>query len=203
MTNLKVTYKKTQSLIPYAMNARSHSERQIAQLAASIKEFGFTNPILIDPSGTVVAGHGRLLAAEKLGLEKVPTISLANLTEAQIKAYVIADNNLALNSTWDDDKLMVELERLQEMNFNTDLLGWDELPSFVSTPDYNILGDHDVTDELAAMTNGVRKSIMIDFEPEDYEEAFELVRWWRQRDAYVGYMLLDFLRQEKRKHESH
>ena len=203
MTNLKVTYKKTQSLIPYAMNARSHSEQQIAQLAASIKEFGFTNPILVDPGGTVVAGHGRLMAAEKLGLEKVPTISLENLTEAQIKAYVIADNNLALNSTWDDDKLMVELERLQELNFNTDLLGWDELPTFVSTPDYSVLGEHDITAELAAMTNGVRKAIQIDFEPDHYEEAYDLIRWWRQRDAYVGYMLLEFLRQEKQKHESH
>ena len=123
---LEIKYTRTESLIPYANNSRTHSETQIKQVAASIKEFGFTNPILVDDSGGVIAGHGRLLAAELAGLDEVPTITLNGLTEAQKKAYVIADNQLAMNSSWDIDALKVEVERLVELDFNVDLVGFDD-----------------------------------------------------------------------------
>ena len=95
---LKIEYKKIDSLIPYARNSRTHSNEQISQIASSIKEFGWTNPILIDETGSIIAGHGRVLAASKLNFTEAPTITLAGLTEAQKRAYVIADNSLALNA---------------------------------------------------------------------------------------------------------
>lgn len=110
----EVTTVPTESLIPYANNARTHSPEQVAQIAASIKEFGFTNPILTDGENGIIAGHGRLMAARKLKLENVPVIELAHLSEAQKKALVIADNKLALNSAWDMDVLKVEIEALGE-----------------------------------------------------------------------------------------
>ena len=100
-------------LIPYAANSRTHSDAQVAQIAASIRQFGWTNPILIDGAGTIIAGHGRLLAARKLGMEEVPCIVLDHLTKAQQRALVIADNQLALNAGWDMDMLKAEIEDLQ------------------------------------------------------------------------------------------
>ena len=123
---LQIEYLPTEVLIPYVNNSRTHSDAQVTQVAASIKEFGFTNPILVDESNGIIAGHGRLMAAQKLGLDEVPTITLVGLTDAQRKAYVIADNQLALNSGWDLDTLKVEVERLTEMEFDIDLLGFDE-----------------------------------------------------------------------------
>ena len=123
---LQIEYLPTEVLIPYVNNSRTHSDAQVAQVAASIKEFGFTNPILVDESNGIIAGHGRLMAAQKLGLDEVPTITLAGLTDAQRKAYVIADNQLALNSGWDIDTLKVEVQRLTELDFNLDLLGFDD-----------------------------------------------------------------------------
>lgn len=115
----------TNSLVPYARNARTHSEAQVAQIAASIKEFGFTNPILTDGANGIIAGHGRLLAALKLGLDEVPVIELEYLTKAQKQAYIIADNKLALNAGWDDGMLMVEIKELEDCGFNLDLTGFD------------------------------------------------------------------------------
>jgi site-specific DNA-methyltransferase (adenine-specific) len=112
-------------LIPYAKNSRTHSPEQVGQIAASIKEFGFRNPILVD-NLTLIAGHGRLLAAQKLGLEKVPTIDCSDMTESQKKAYIIADNKLALNAGWDTAMLTIEMQELQEEGFNLDLLGFDD-----------------------------------------------------------------------------
>ena len=122
---LEVKYRKAVDLIPYINNSRTHSEEQINQVAASIKEFGFTNPILLDDSGGIIAGHGRLLAAKKLSLSEVPTITLSNLSEAQKKAYVIADNKLALNAGWDDEMLKLEITQLDEMEFDLKLIGFD------------------------------------------------------------------------------
>jgi len=116
---------ETDSLIPYVNNSRLHSDDQVLQIASSIKEFGFTNPILIDEDNGVIAGHGRIMAAKKLNLETVPCIVMAGLTEAQKKAYVIADNQLALNSDWDIDKLKLEVATLDDLDFNVDLLGFD------------------------------------------------------------------------------
>ena len=117
-------YKRTADLIPYINNSRNHSDEQVLQVASSIKEFGFTNPILIDEQSGIIAGHGRVMAAKKLGLDEVPCIILDGLTEAQKKAYVIADNQIALNSNWDLDTLRLEVETLQELNFDLDLLGF-------------------------------------------------------------------------------
>ena len=123
------------SLIPYARNSRTHSEEQVTQIAASIREFGFTNPVLIDSSGTIIAGHGRVMAAKKVGLSEVPCLRLQHLSPSQIRAYVIADNKLALNAGWDDEMLKAELLTLQEEGFNTDLTGFsdDELNALLNS----------------------------------------------------------------------
>jgi len=123
---LSIDYKSTGELVPYVNNSRTHSEQQVQQVAASIKEFGFTNPILIDHDGGIIAGHGRLQAAQLLKLDEVPTITLEGLTEAQRKAYVIADNQLAVNAGWDLDSLKLEVDRLTELDFDIDLLGFDD-----------------------------------------------------------------------------
>lgn len=112
-------------LIPYARNSRTHSEAQVAQIAASIREFGFTNPVLIDGDGGIIAGHGRVMGARQLGLAEVPCIRLGHLSEAQRRAYVIADNQIALNSGWDDELLAEELSALIGMEYDTGLLGFD------------------------------------------------------------------------------
>ena len=114
------------ALIPYAKNSRTHDDAQVAQIAASIKEFGWTNPILVDGDKGVIAGHGRLLAARKLGMAKVPTIELKDMTEAQKKAYIIADNKLAMNAGWDFDFLALEIQSLQDEDFDINLLGFDD-----------------------------------------------------------------------------
>lgn len=123
--NLEVAYIATTDVIPYANNPRTHSDQQVAQVAASIKEFGFNNPILLDEHNGIIAGHGRLAAAQKLSMELVPTITLVGLTEAQRKAYVIADNKLTENGGWDYDLLAVEIERLKELDVDIDLTGFD------------------------------------------------------------------------------
>lgn len=113
-------------LIPYARNSRTHNEEQISQIMASIKEFGFTNPILIGGDNVIIAGHGRLLAAQRLGLTEVPVICLPDLTETQRKALVIADNKIALNAGWDEEMLALEMKELEESDFNLDILGFSE-----------------------------------------------------------------------------
>lgn len=143
--SLSIDYVPTTDLLPYAMNSRTHSDEQVAQIAASIKEFGFTNPILIDDSAGIIAGHGRLMAAKKLKLDEVPTITLKGLTEAQKKAYVIADNKLALNAGWDTEALTAELRRLQELDFDLDLIGFDsdELAQLLEPEQVEGLTDED------------------------------------------------------------
>ena len=123
--NRKLEWRSVSKLIPYARNSRTHSDEQIAQIAASIKEFGWTNPILIDGDNGIIAGHGRLSAARKLGHEEVPVIELKDLTETQRKAYIIADNRLALNAGWDNEILTIELNDLLADGFALDILGFD------------------------------------------------------------------------------
>lgn len=123
--NLEVTYVATTDLIPYANNPRTHSDQQVAQVAASIQEFGFNNPILIDEHNSIIAGHGRLAAAQKLNMNLVPTILLEGLSEAQRKAYIIADNKLTENSTWDYELLEIEIDRLKEFDLDLDLTGFE------------------------------------------------------------------------------
>lgn len=122
---MEIVYKKVNDLIPYINNSRTHSEEQINQIVASINEFGFTNPLLIDEKDNIIAGHGRLLASKKLKMEEVPCIVLSGLTEAQKKAYIIADNKMALNAGWNEELLKLELENLKELDFDLKLTGFD------------------------------------------------------------------------------
>jgi hypothetical protein len=115
----------TADLIPYARNARTHSEAQVAKLAASIREFGFLNPIITDGKNGIVAGHGRVMAAQKLGLQTLPVIEAAHLTEAQKRAYILADNRLALDAGWDNEMARIELEDLQAQGFDLALTGFE------------------------------------------------------------------------------
>src|SRR6202162_2871624 len=139
-------------LIPFARNPRTHSDAQIAQTAASIAEFGFNNPILVDTNNGIIAGHGRLLAAQNLGLVEVPVIVLDHLTETQKRAYIIADNQLALNAGWDEELLRVELAALQEDDFNVSLIGFEdeELARLLAAQDAaEGLTDEDAVPDLA------------------------------------------------------
>lgn len=122
----EIEYVSTEELIPYARNSRTHSDEQVAQICASIKEFGFTNPVLIDAEGVIIAGHGRTIAAQRLKIKEVPCLRLSHLTEAQKKAYVIADNKLALNAGWDDEMLALELGELNDLDFDLSLTGFDD-----------------------------------------------------------------------------
>jgi ParB-like chromosome segregation protein Spo0J len=196
---VKITQKKVTELIPYVNNSRTHSDEQVAQIAASIKEFGWTNPILIDGDNGIIAGHGRLLAARKLGHKEVPTIELKDLTETQKKAYIIADNKLALNAGWDNAILTIELESLLADGFDLEILGFDPSELDNKTIDYDILDDEDVNETMSDMANGVRKAIQIEFEPEDYDRAFQLVKFWRDQGMYVGDFLIGKLEAEKAK----
>lgn len=123
---LKIVYRDIEELIPYANNARTHSPTQVKRIADSIKEFGWTNPILIDGNNGIVAGHGRVLAAKKLGMRQVPTIELSGLSPTQKRAYILADNRLALDAGWDEDLLKLELTELQELNFDLALTGFSD-----------------------------------------------------------------------------
>ena len=131
---LKIEQRAIEALVPYARNSRTHSDAQIAQIAASIREFGFTNPVLVDKDGGIIAGHGRVMAARKLGLKDVPCIALGHLTDAQKRAYVIADNKLALNAGWDEELLAVEFSDLLSEGFDLELTGF--APGETSTPDF-------------------------------------------------------------------
>jgi len=201
MSDLEVKYLSINDLVPYANNPRTHTDNQVTQVASSIKEFGFNNPILIDEGKGVIAGHGRLAAAKKLGLETVPTITLAGLTEAQRKAYVIADNKLTENSRWDYDLLSIEIERLKELDFELSELGFSEVELegiCNSEPDMSILAELD-DEELDQFEGDVKRAIQIEFESEHYNEAQELIKFWRENEAYVGYMIIEHLRAEKQK----
>ena len=138
---MKIEKVKTDVLIPYVRNARTHSDEQVAQICGSIKEFGFTNPVLIDSDKVIIAGHGRVMAAQRMGLSEVPCITLDYLTEAQKKAYIIADNQLALNAGWNEELLALEIEELNDLDFNLDLLGFDDPLKFL--PDKEGYTDED------------------------------------------------------------
>jgi hypothetical protein len=121
---LKIQYKPIADLIPYARNSRTHSDAQIVQIAASIKEFGWTNPVLLDGENGIIAGHGRVMAAHKLGETEVPTIELSHMDENQKRAYIIADNKLALNADWDNEMLALEINDLKDAGYDFGLIGF-------------------------------------------------------------------------------
>lgn len=147
---IEVKYRKVEDLIPYVNNSRKHSDEQVAQIASSIKEFGWTNPILIDGTNSIIAGHGRLMAARKLKMEEVPTIELSHLTDTQRKALVIADNKLALNADWDTTLLTIELDELLKDGFALDILGFnaDELNALLEPEQVDGLTDEDAVPEV-------------------------------------------------------
>lgn len=124
--HLSIVYRPLSELIPYARNARTHSDEQVAQIAASIREWGWTNPVLIDGERGIIAGHGRVLAARKLGMEEVPTIELGTMSDAQRRAYILADNKLAQNAGWDDALLGLEVAEINELGFDLSKVGFDD-----------------------------------------------------------------------------
>jgi len=153
MTDLHITMQPVESLIPYIRNARTHSEDQVAQIAASIAEFGWTNPILTDGANGIIAGHGRLLAARKLGLDRVPVIELSHLSSLQRRAYILADNRIAESAGWDEALLKVELAELKLGDFDLALTGFDadELDRLLDGESGNDgLGDEDAVPETPA-----------------------------------------------------
>jgi DNA modification methylase len=139
-----------ETLIPYVNNARTHSDAQVAQIAASIKEFGFNNPVLIADDNSIIAGHGRVMAARKLGKDTVPAVRLSHLTEMQRKAYILADNKLALNADWDNSLLAIELADLKDLGFDTDLTGFsaDEIAALMPVELTEGLTDEDEVPEV-------------------------------------------------------
>jgi DNA modification methylase len=147
---MQIVQRKIEDLIPYVKNSRTHSEDQIAQIAASIKEFGWTNPVLIDGDNGIIAGHGRVMAARKLKYKQVPTIELKDLTETQKKAYIIADNRLALNAGWDNEMLTIELNDLLADGFALDILGFDpkELSALLEPEVVEGLTDEDAVPDM-------------------------------------------------------
>jgi ParB-like chromosome segregation protein Spo0J len=157
---------RVDALTPYARNSRTHSAEQIGQIAASIQEFGFVNPVLIDGQGTIIAGHGRVMAAERLGMVDVPVLMLDELTEAQRRAYVIADNKIGLGAGWDEAALKAELEALLDIDFDLDALGFqsneiDDLlagatdfePSLNPTSAYNPVTEEQMAKGTAKLSN--------------------------------------------------
>lgn len=147
---MQIVQRKIEDLIPYVKNSRTHSDDQVAQIAASIKEFGWTNPVLIDGDNGIIAGHGRVMAARKLKIKEVPTIELKDLTETQKKAYIIADNRLALNAGWDNEMLTIELNDLLADGFALDILGFDakELNALLEPEVIEGLTDEDAVPEI-------------------------------------------------------
>lgn len=158
--NYEQVSRNVDELIPYINNSRIHGENQIKQIASSITEFGFNNPLLIDSMNNVIAGHGRLKAAEKLDIKEVPCIVVTGLTEAQKKALIIADNKIAENSDWDMDKLDIELETLKELDFDFSDLGFDFDCDFdyESNVDESLFDDDNVEDK----DNPIKLSIVFD-----------------------------------------
>lgn len=145
---MNVIQAQISDLIPYARNARTHSDEQLTQIAASIREFGFTNPVLIDERDGIIAGHGRVMAARKLGMETVPCIRLSHLTETQRKAYILVDNRLPLNAGWDEELLALELGELNEADFDLSLIGFtdDELDAYLSGQEIASEPEDDMSD---------------------------------------------------------
>jgi DNA modification methylase len=150
-------------LTPYARNSRTHSDEQVTQIASSIKEFGFTNPILVDADGGIIAGHGRVMAAKKLGFDTVPVIELGYLTEAQKRAYIIADNKLALNAGWDDEMLRIEFDELADLGFDLELTGFslDEISALQIDELTEGLTDEDAVPEAPETPVSVRGDVWL------------------------------------------
>lgn len=188
--DLKIEQMAVDRLLPYARNARTHSDAQVAQIAASITEFGWTNPLLVDENGGIIAGHGRLLAARKLGMAKVPVIVRGGLTETQKRALVLADNKLALNAGWDEAMLANELAALLEAGYDTGLSGFeqteiDALIASASAPAGGGEGAGDAADPSAAPSGAGSLAARFGVPPFTVLNARE--GWWQTRkQAWVA-----------------
>lgn len=178
---MQIEQTATTDLIPYVSNSRTHSEGQVAQIAASIKEFGFNNPILVDKEKGIIAGHGRVMAAQKLNLEKVPTIELSHLSDTQRKAYIIADNKLALNAGWDIDVINLELESLKNLDFDISLIGFSE-----SELEHISFGgwDSDIEDlgKQEENVDGIIASLTIKLDQKFKEEIEDVIRKYAEEN---------------------
>ena len=173
-TGISIELAQTNSLVPYARNARTHSDAQVAQIAASIKEFGWTNPILIDGDNGVIAGHGRLLAAQKLGMDEVPVIQLGGLSEVKKRAYILADNRIAINSGWDAEMLGLELQDLGE-DIDMTLAGFstEEIDSLLED---GWSSDLDSIEGTEANLDGLREKIVLKLDGTFVEEVTNMIR---------------------------
>lgn len=164
-------------LVPYARNSRTHSDEQVAQIAASIKEWGFTTAVLVDDTGGIIAGHGRLMAARKLGLETVPVMVAKGWTDAQKRAYVIADNKLALNAGWDVDMLAMEVEALREDDFDLALLGFSDEELKGLTED-GWASDIDAVEKHKENLDGIQAKIVVKLDGTYKDEVAEAIRMY-------------------------
>jgi len=164
-------------LVPYTRNSRLHSPEQVAQVAASIVEFGFTNPILVDSNDGIVAGHGRLAAARELGLGEVPVVVLDHLSDRQKRAYVIADNKLALNASWDVDMLAMEVDALREEDFNLDLLGFSD-EELKGLAEDGWASDIEAVEKHEENLDGIQSKIVVKLDGTYKDEVVEAIRMY-------------------------
>ncbi len=198
---MKVVQKAVDKLIPYINNSRTHSDEQVAQIAASIKEFGWTNPILVDGENGIIAGHGRLMAARKLGYTEVPTIELKDLTETQRKAYIIADNRLALNAGWDNEMLTIELNDLLADGFALEMLGFDagivEQLLMGETPDLGLLPE----EKLDNFLNGDTKILRLAYDEQEFSQITGALQQLQQKTGVEDFstIILDLVLKSCRK----
>jgi ParB-like chromosome segregation protein Spo0J len=161
------------TLVPYARNARTHSEAQVAQLAASLRQWGWTMPVLIDEQGTIIAGHGRVLAARQLGWKEAPVMIARGWTDAAKRAYTLADNKLALNADWTSDMLAIEIDELRGAGFDVNLIGFADHELAVLAEGWN--PDFATVESHTPHTDGVRRTLRVTCEPEDYEGVRALI----------------------------
>jgi len=177
----KVEKWKISKLIPYARNARTHSDEQVAQIAASIKEWGWTTPVLVDEQGGIIAGHGRTLAAQKLGMAEVPVMVAKGWSEAKKRAYVLADNKLALNAGWDNEMLALELGEIGELGFNLDLTGFSA--DFIAeltqgqVPELGLLPD----EKLENFLNGDTKILRLAYDEQEFESIINALKHLQEK----------------------
>lgn len=178
----------------YPKNTRVHTEEQVAEVAASITEFGFTNPVLIDEDGTIIAGHCRTRAARRLGWEAVPAIRLKHLTEQQRAALSIADNKMALNAMWDEELLRQEIDRLLDEDYDLALTGFSQAEYEALTVEYDALEPSDIDEKLNDMAGNVPRGIQVEFSEERYEEGKAAFAALRAKNPLVGNAILDALK---------
>jgi len=184
----EIVFRAPGTLTPYTNNSRMHSEAQIQQVAASIERYGFNNPILLDEEDVIVAGHARLAAAQLLNLPQVPCVVLGHLTPAERRAYLIADNKIALNSTWDDSVLKAELESLLEEGFDITDMGYETMPDFMEDTDRDM--EEELDNDGTGDYDDVKHAIQIEFDPEDYRAAYDACSAMRKAGMNVGRVVL-------------